>query len=213
VTGFSRDRVAAIIILLVLVLIASAVSVRAAPPVQDPNWPCQQRLVSHLSAAEYWNGAPLDHIGDWHGDPVVADLVQRLSPRRVSTEDGLKQIDTFAKSLTTNRQRRLALAFEGLLAESDRARADLIDKLKQIGRRQRQLADLVGQLAAELATIPANATGEAAARRADLQQRHDFSARNFEEVQRTIRYACETPIALDARLGVWARALQDGAAR
>ena len=54
-----------------------------------------------------------------------------------------------------------------------------------------------------------DATGEAAARRVDLQQRYDFTARNFEEIQRTIRYACETPVALDARLGAWARALQD----
>jgi hypothetical protein len=44
-----------------------------------------------------------------------------------------------------------------------------------------------------------------------LQQRHDFTARNFEEIQRTIRYACETPVALDARLGAWARALQQSA--
>jgi hypothetical protein len=196
-----------------VVLTASIVSPRAdaAPPVQDPNWPCQQRLVSHLSAAEYWNGPPLNHLGDWHADPAVADLVRRLAPRRISTTEGLKGIDAFAKSLTADRQRRLALAFEGLLAESDRERTDLIDKLKQIGRRQRQLAELVGQLAAELDAIPANAAGEAAARRADLQQRHEFTARNFEEVQHTIRYACETPIALDARLGAWARALQQAA--
>jgi hypothetical protein len=44
-----------------------------------------------------------------------------------------------------------------------------------------------------------------------LQQRHDFTARNFEEIQRTIRYACETPVELDARLGAWARALQEAA--
>jgi hypothetical protein len=89
----------------------------------------------------------------------------------------------------------------------------LIDTLKQIGRRQRQLADLVGQLAAQLDAIPADASGEAAARRIDLQLQHDFTARNFEEVQRTIRYACESPVALDARLGAWARALQEAAPR
>ena len=193
-----------------ILLAASIVSqyANAAPPAQDPNWPCQQRLVPHLSAAAYWNGPPLDNIGDWHADPAVADLVRRLAPRRVSTEDGLKEIDAFTRSLTGDRQRRLALAFEGLLEESDRARADLIDKLKEIGRRQRELADLVSRLAAELDAIPANATGEAAARRIDLQQRHDFTARNFEETQHTIRYACETPVALDARLGAWAHALQ-----
>ena len=68
------------------------------------------------------------------------------------------------------------------------------------------------RLAAELSAIPPGARDEAAVKRADLQQRHDFTVRNFEEIQRTIRYACETPVALDARLGAWARALQEAAA-
>jgi hypothetical protein len=105
------------------------------------------------------------------------------------------------------------LAFLGLLDESNRERAGLIDELREIGRRQRELSDLVARLATELNAIPPDATGEAAARRIDLQQRHDFSARNFEEIQRTIRYACETPVALDARLGAWARALQGAASQ
>jgi hypothetical protein len=31
--------------------------------------------------------------------------------------------------------------------------------------------------------------------------RHDFTAWNFEEIRRTIGYACEVPVELDARLG------------
>jgi hypothetical protein len=190
-----------------------AVPVRAAPPVQDPDWPCQQRLVPHLSAAGYWDAPRLGDIGDWHADPTVADLIRRLAPRRVSTEQGLKEINAFAHSLTGDRQQRLALVFAGLLEESDRERAALIDKLKQIGGRQRELAHLVGRLVAELDAIPPDAAGAAAARRLDLQYQHDFTARNFEEVQHTIRYACETPVAVDARLGAWARALQQAASR
>lgn len=117
------------------------------------------------------------------------------------------QIAIFAQSLSKDRA-RLALVFRGLLEETDRERAALIDQLKQIGRRQRELARLVDRLGAELDAIPPDAAGDAAARRVDLQQRHDFTARNFEEIQRTIRYAFE----LDARLGAWARALQDAAA-
>jgi hypothetical protein len=198
-----------IVVVTAAAMLAGALPARAAPPGgQDPNWPCQQRLVPNLAAASYWSGPPLDNVGDWHADPAVADLVRRLSPRRITTEEGLAEITAFARSLSGDRQRRLALAFRGLLAVSDRERAGLIEELKQIGRRQRELASLVARLATELDAIPADATGEAAARRIDLQQRHDFTARNFEEIQRTIRYACETPVALDARIGAWARALQ-----
>jgi hypothetical protein len=187
---------------LVIVLFAGA-----APRSEDPDWPCQQRLVPHLTLAAYWNG-PVDEQGNWQADPEIAELVHRLAPRRVKTDEGLAVIVNFAKTASEDRPHRLALAFRGLLEETDRERAGLIERLRQMGRRQRELADLVARLGNELAGIPPDATGEAAEKRVDLQQRRDFTVRNFEEIQRTIRYACDIPVELDARLGVWARALQ-----
>src|SRR5215475_8557407 len=128
---------------LVAALIAAS-GPRAAPMRgNDPDWPCQQRLVPHLGAAAYWNGPSLDSAGDWESDPEIAGLVRRLAPRQVSTDEGLADIRTFVGSLADDRARRLALAFRGLLEETDRERAALIERLKQIGRRQRELADLV----------------------------------------------------------------------
>jgi hypothetical protein len=194
--------------------LAAAVNARSAPPrAEDPDWPCQQRLVQKLTAAAYWNGPPLESLGDWRVDPEVADLVRRLAPRRISIQEGLSEIAAFVRSMSNDRPRRLALVFRGLLEETDRERAGLIEELKEIGRRQRELANLVARLATELNAIPSDARGEAAAKRIDLQQRHDFTVRNFEEIQRTIRYACETPVELDARLGAWARALQEAASK
>ena len=199
------------VITLGLALVA-AVNARSAPPrAEDPDWPCQQRLVQKLTAAAYWNGPPLESLGDWRVDLEVADLVRRLAPRRISIQEGLSEIAAFVRTVSNDRPRRLALVFRGLLEETDRERAGLIEELKEIGRRQRELADLVARLATELNSIPPDARGEAAAKRIDLQQRHDFTVRNFEEIQRTIRYACETPVELDARLGAWARALQEAA--
>ena len=190
----------------------AAINANSAPPrAEDPDWPCQQRLVPKLTAAAYWSGPPLEGLGDWRADPAVADLVRRLAPRRVSTPEGLSEIAAVVRSVSNDRPRRLALVFRGLLEETDRERAGLIEELKEIGQRQHKLADLVARLASELNAIPPDAPGEAAAKRIDLQQRHDFTSRNFEEIQRTIRYACETPVALDARLGAWARALQEAA--
>ena len=146
--------------------------------------------------------------GDWQADSEIAELVHRLAPRRITTEEGLAAIAAFAKTESNDRPNRLALVFRGLLEETDRERTMLIAQLRQMGRRQRELADLVARLADALAAIAPDAVGEAAEKRVDLQQQHDFTARNFEEVQRTIRYACEAPVGLDARLGAWARALQ-----
>jgi hypothetical protein len=192
-----------------LVVAMSAAS--AQPRSGDPDWPCQQRLVPKLAAAAYWSGPTLEGIGDWHADPEIAALVQRLAPRQVSTQEGLSQITSFVQALSQDRPRRIALTFQGLLEETDQGRTALIQRLKEIGRRQRELAELVAELSEELRSIPSEATGDAAVKRVDLQQRRDFTARNFEAIQRTIRYACETPVELDARLGAWARALQEAA--
>jgi hypothetical protein len=204
-------RYAAAMTALAAAVAIAALPAGSAPRPQDPDWPCQQRLVPKLVAASYWSGPPPEALGDWHDDPQVAQLVHRLAPRRVSTEAGLSAIEAFAHALSGDRARRLALAFQGLLDETNRERSALIDELKGIGRRQRELAELVGRLGAALDAVPPDATGEAATRRIDLQQRYNFTALNFEEIQRTIRYACEAPVALDARLGAWARALQKAA--
>jgi hypothetical protein len=185
----------------------------AAPRGEDPDWPCQQRLVPSLTAAAYWNAPLPESLGDWQADPEIAAFVRRLAPRRVSADDGLSQIEGFARALSGNRPLRLALIFRGLLEETDSERATLIQQLKEIGRRQRELAERVAEFAAELNAIPPDAAGASAAKRVDLQQRRDFTARNFEEIQHTIGYACELPVELDARLGAWARALQNAASR
>ena len=187
--------------------LAVALLAAAAPRSEDPDWPCPQRLVPRLAAAAYWSG-PLDNKGDWRADPEIAALVRRIAPRHVSTEAGLAEIEAFTKTAVADRPRRLALVFRGVLEETDRERTELIGQLTRMGRRQRELAELVGRLADELRSIPPDAIGEAAEKRVDLQQRHDFTARNFDEIRRTIGYACEAPVALDARLGAWARALQ-----
>src|SRR5437667_603002 len=127
---------------IVAAAVTAAATAHAAPPrSEDPDWPCQQRLVPRLAAEAYWNG-PLDTQRDWRTDREIAELVRRLAPRRVTTEEGLAAISSFARTLSGDRAARLALVFRGLLEETDRERADLIERLKQIGRRQREIAGL-----------------------------------------------------------------------
>jgi len=50
--------------------------------------------------------------------------------------------------------------------------------------------------------VPPDATGEAAGKRVDLQQRHDFTSRNFDEIRaRSVMHAGS--VDLDAALGAW----------
>jgi hypothetical protein len=196
-----------------LLLIAAASIARGAPT-ETKDWPCQQRLVPALGGGAFWTRPPLESAGDWHAEPRVAALVERIAPRRVTAVEGVSAIAEFAASLegAPDKDRLLTLAFAGLLEETNRDRSDVISRLMELGRRQHDLADIASKANAELQALPApsdNATPEQAAHRADLEQRFTYVTQAFQSAQRTMRYACEVPITLEARLGRYAQALKD----
>jgi len=176
----------------------------------DADWPCQQRLMPVIGSGALWSGPPLDSVGDWHGEPTVAELVGRIAPRNVSTDTGVAAIGTFADELppAADRPRLMTLVFAGLLDETNRERTEIIARLKGLGRRQHELADIASRAGEALRGIPADATGDDAARRTDLEQRFAFVTQAFENTQRTMRYACEAPVRLEARLGRYAQAVK-----
>lgn len=167
-----------------------------------PDWPCVQRLVPRLAAASVWAGPQPE--GDWRAEPEVAALVGRIAPRAVAEEDGVADIERFAAPLDPAARRRLLpLAFAGALDETNRTRDTLIEQIQRFARRQRGMAEGVRRLEAELRAMPADA-GPA---RAELEERRSFAAKSFADADRTMRYACEAPVRLEARLGAYARAL------
>jgi hypothetical protein len=181
----------------------------AAPPATDPDWPCVQRLVPQLAAGTYWAGPPAPAGADWRKDKAVADVVGQAAPRSVSIADGVAALDAFAAGLPPDaRAVPLAETFAGLVDETNRQRDEVIERIEQLIRRQRDVAGVVAQITESLQAIPPDATGEQAAHRDDIMQRRALVIRSFQDVQRTIRYACDVPVQLEARLGAYARALQ-----
>ncbi len=188
---------------LALLLLASLPAAAQPPPRgPDPDWPCVQRLVPRLSAAALWPGPGPD--GDWRAEAEVAALVGRLAPRTISEAEGVAAIGSFVAPLdAVARRRLLPLAFAGALEATNRQRDALIEQIRRFARRQRDLAERVRELEAELRPGP-----EDPAARAELEQRHGFAARSFIEAERTMRYACEAPVRLETRLGGYVRALR-----
>ena len=141
--------------------------------------------------------------------PEVAALVARIAPRAVAEEDGLQAIREFAAPLDdAARQRLLPLGFAGLLEETNRQRAGLIDQIKAFAQRQRALALLANRLVAERDALPpASPAG------AEAEQRRFFAVKSFQDAERTLRYVCELPVRLEARLGRYARALEEALPR
>jgi hypothetical protein len=189
------------------IVLAAALALAAAGPTPgaDPDWPCVQRFVPRVAAAALWPGPPLPENGGWRAEPEVAALVDRVSPRSVPEEQGVAAIEGFAAPLDPAARRRLLpLAFVGVLEETNRQRDAVVEQIRRFARRQRDLAEGVRRLEAELRAVPSDA-GQAA--RAELEQRHAFAAKSFTDAERTVRYACEAPVRLEGRLGAYARAL------
>jgi hypothetical protein len=174
----------------------------------DPDWPCPQRLILKLSPQQFWSGSSPAPSGDWHSDPRVIALVEKIMPRRVDAAAGTALIQQFANEASGDRGEALGLAFVGVLEETNRQRSELIERIQALARRQRELSEIAVTAGEALRAIPEDATGEAAAQRQDLENRRRFVSKAFEDTQRTMRYACEAPVQLESRLGVYTRALQ-----
>jgi hypothetical protein len=216
-----RRRGGVVVHHLAVALIALEIALWAAYPAdaqgsrgsEDRDWPCVQRLVPSLGASSFWSGPSVAAAGDWRQDPAVAALVERITPRHVAVADGEAAIAAFAKSpdrVEPDKATALTRAFAGLLELTNQERSQLIARIKDLGARQRDLANIASHAHEELSAIPVGATGEAAAKRSDLEQRFLFVTQAFESAQRTMRYACDSPVQLEARLGRYARALQSG---
>ena len=190
---------------LLALLAAAAPAQGATASGEDPDWPCVQRLVPGLAASSLWSGPVLPEPAPWREVPEVAALVARAAPRAVEEEAGLRAIEGFAAPLdATGRRRLLPLAFAGLLEETNRQRTELIERIKGFARRQRGLGEAVNRITAELDAMPPDATPQ----RAELEQRHFFATKAFQDGERTLRYVCEAPVRMEARLGAYARALE-----
>jgi hypothetical protein len=190
-------------------LMLSGAGAAAAPAGTDPDWPCKQRLVPELTAATFWSGPALPVDRDWHADAQVASEVAAISPRDVPLDEGIVHLGHFLEKLKkAERKTILPQVFIGIVEETNRQRAEIIGSIKDLARRQRALGDTVAKITTELEDNAATSDSDAARRRDEITQRRAFVIRSFEETERTMRYACEVPVDLEARLGGYAQAIE-----
>jgi hypothetical protein len=195
-------------ITLALLACVATCAAAAAQPVQDPNWPCAQQLVPKLSAGTYWSG-PLQPDPNWRDDPDLFTLVQRLTDPDLSDQDAVAKLNAYVDAIpAAERARKIPRLFAALVDQTNDEREEVIAKLKKLGLRQRELGDIISSESAAADRIQADATGTEVQKRQDLVSQRDFTIRAFQAAQRTMRYACEAPSAMERRLGLFAQTLQ-----
>jgi hypothetical protein len=175
----------------------------------DPDWPCIQRKVLHLSTGQMWAGPPLaeDALTTWRKDDAVKALVPALAVRRTKVEEAETLIADFAAGLEgADRNARLGLLFAGAFSLIDRERAEIISGIARYARTQ---IDLTRKIDAEqkeltklLAEDPPNYD-----RIEELEDAVAWDLRIYQDRTQSLTYVCETPVILEKRAFALARAI------
>jgi hypothetical protein len=193
-------------------LSAAAVAAYTPPGKSNPDWPCQQILVSHLSPAQVWTGPSIDGL-DASSDPQVDELAGKLAQRRLSVDDAKAQIDAFAASTGANKQQKLTLLFAGLFSRLDSERAEVIEGLVRFGHRQKEAADQIRaeneklHEAQDKSTSPEEANDPNSPVSTAAKQLQ-WDLRIFQDRHKTLSYVCEAPVMIEQRLFALAREIQ-----
>ena len=178
-----------------------ALLLAAAGPVADRDWPCVQRLVPTLTPATLWAGPAAQK--DWRADPAIAAFVDQFADRRQPVEQGVAELTQFVAGKPGHEAR--AEVFTGLVDRSNVERGAAIGRLREVSRQLRVLADAIDHTTSSSMRVP---DGAPAAQREEIVDRRALMIRQYDELSRTIRYACDIPVDFEARLGRFAQVLQ-----
>jgi hypothetical protein len=178
---------------------------------KDPDWPCVQVKVPHLSAGMMWAGPPIDEADrSWEAAPEVASLVRTLAQRRLDVEQAPPLIEAFVKTNQADKQRALVLLFAGLLQTINEERDAIMRGIARYSHQQAARADAIRTARDELAALTAKAelTNQEKARRGALEDQLNWETRIFDERAQSLTYVCDSPRILEQRLFSLARAIQ-----
>jgi hypothetical protein len=177
---------------------------------KSPDWPCIQRKVTTVSAAQVWDGPSIEGLTDF--DPPIRDLTSVLQSRRVPIAEAEKAIKQFAAAQAeAERDRRLTLLFASVHASMNSDRAFVIRRIEEFQRRQKARALELQREGQKLAEKNLPATSELLPTETQLspeQQEYNWNARVFQERQQNLTLACEVPVLIEQRLYEIARLIR-----
>jgi len=170
-----------------------------APPL-DPDWPCQQIKIDHMSLATMWAGPSLNTFAaDWQHYPKAAALAQHLTQRRVPVDQAQADIKAFADAAGDQRKTELLAFTAGIFSLLDQERFSVIQGLDRFGRRQKSYA---AQIRTEIGDLhDAQDAPHPDQQKIDkLSQQIYWDTRVFKDRDGMISYACFVPDEIEHRL-------------
>jgi hypothetical protein len=195
----SRETLRLVLVLVVSLAASSAIAAESA----NSDWPCVQRKVMTLTAAQMWDGPAVDGLVQWSDNEEVRKLVALLASRRVSLEDAAAAIERFAAAQPQDkRDDALKLVFAGLLSTLNGDRRAVMSGIERFQQRQRGRAAELERQGSAIRQLKERAASDERVRAqlAAAQERYDWDARVFGERQQSLPLACEVPVLIEQRL-------------
>lgn len=188
--------------------LALAAGTAAAQPT-DPDWPCVQRKVPHLSIGMMWTGPIPEDMDAWRDDPGLAELVPRLAARRTPVEEAEALIAGIEAGPDAGRAERVAAAFAGAFRQIDRDRARIVEGITRFEQKQKALSERIDAREDEIADLEAETAPDdydGLDRLDELRDALAWDVRIYQERQRSLTYVCESPVILEKRAFALGRA-------
>ena len=168
----------------------------------EPEWPCVQRKVLTLTAAQMWDGPDVEALTGWQDDAEMGRLIKALVSRATSMEKGGETLAQWAKAQPdSSRDEKLKALFAGVLKTINDDRAVILTGIERFQHRQRELAERIQVQGAALGALRAKAaTNErATVELTTAEDRYKWDTRFFAERQESLPLACEIPVQIEQR--------------
>lgn len=172
------------------------------------DWPCVQRKVPKLSAAQMWDGPSVEGVTS--SDPDVRKIVATLASRRTPKDEAVAALKAFAANVpAADRNAKLVAVFAGLLATVNTQRSGVLDGIERFQQRQRLRSGEIEREGARIGKLKEAAADDKS--RTELKQAtelFDWNVRVFQERQANMPIACEIPVLMEERLFEMAREIR-----
>jgi hypothetical protein len=179
----------------------------AAQAAPEGDWPCIQRKVGELTAAQMWDGPSLDTAAGWRDDPTVAALAAEVAQRRMPLEEAASRIERFAGEAGRDRDAKLTALFARVLDRINTERRRLVAGIERYARKQRELAERIKQTGGAIAAGRAKPSANDPSM-PEPEETLRWDTRIYDERQTALAYVCESPVFLEQRAFALAREIR-----
>ncbi|WP_147307938.1 hypothetical protein [Fulvimarina endophytica] len=176
---------------------ANPMAFATTPQTGTTDWPCVQRQVPTIQAAQVWSGPDLALGSGVERTSEMREVVDRAIARRISGDEAQKLVRDFIEEVPQAEREKVAAAlFTDILDRLNAERGQVLNGILRYGARQKSLAEALRAKAVDMARIQREGD---ATRFADIREEIAWDTRVFDERRHSLTYVCEVPILIERR--------------